>query len=138
MRIKHLLAFSVCLLFFGGCQDSKEELPKQDNSGVFFLVTNLTGHTFPPNDNVCGNAVVLIFELESDQETKEIVVMGDASEVIAINIVEGKRLKVRVREENGTITAQNNAVYKDIPEEEKILGYHSITVCPKDQIEFNF
>lgn len=124
-------------ILLSGCEQSDDALPSTDNSGVRFLIANLTGHTFPPNDDQCGDPVTVTFRLTSAKESKEIVVTGDDLGLLALDIEMGQMLHVSVHLEDGTITAEKSAVLRAPATTNQIQG-HSIRLCPVDQIEFNF
>jgi len=122
------------------CSKSQiEELQsEEDNTGIFFLVTNLTGHTFPDNENECGDPLTLTFELKSDIERKEITVGADNMQLLSLKIEEEQQISVRVQREDGSIIAQNTTVFKDIDQSQRSsAGYHRITFCGNN-IGFNF
>lgn len=131
--------FLLLLTLMACSKPQMEELrSEEDNSGIFFLVTNLTGHTFPENENVCGDPLSLTFELKSDIEIKEITISADNMGLMTLKIEEKQQISVRVWSEDGSIIAQNTNVFTDIPQSQKTsAGYHRITFCG-NTIDFNF
>lgn len=125
------------ILLLVSCDQSREEVIVAAETGVFFLIVNHTGHTYPHNQNVCGSPVTASFVLKSNRDTKEIVVPADDLRLIRLDVDEGREIDVRVSTEDGhRIIAKNMAVFRDNSLESR-AEYHSIRLC-KNTIEFNF
>lgn len=136
--------FAFCLLglsiIMSSCSNvEREESPKTSPNNVVFMVMNRTGHNGPASMNCGRSPEAFEFTFISPNETFTRIISGDTQEFIGLEILEGERITVVVKDPQ----SKEELVSKSTLFEPSANGLPEganplIRLCPKDFLEFKY